>query len=132
VLAALEIRDMMEQWRTDRERKGGTPWALRIGLHSGPVVAGVVGRRKFAYDIWGDTVNTASRLESSGAPGEVNISEATYRLVKDRFICESRGEVAAKNKGSIAMYFVRAIRDGYHEAGNTSRPNARFLQEIGR
>jgi class 3 adenylate cyclase/ligand-binding sensor domain-containing protein len=132
VLAALEVRDLMEQWRKDRLEKGGTPWALRIGLHSGPVVAGVVGRRKFAYDIWGDTVNTASRLESSGAPGEVNISEATYQLVKDRFICESRGEVAAKNKGSIAMYFVRGIRDGYHEAGTVSRPNARFLQEIGR
>ena len=132
VLAALEVRDLMDQWRTDREAKGATPWALRIGLHSGPVVAGVVGRRKFAYDIWGDTVNTASRLESSGAPGEVNISAATYALVKDRFVCESRGEVAAKNKGSIAMYFVRGIREGYHEPGAPSRPNARFLQEIGR
>jgi class 3 adenylate cyclase/ligand-binding sensor domain-containing protein len=132
VLAALEVRDLMERWRKDRVEKGGTPWALRIGLHSGPVVAGVVGRRKFAYDIWGDTVNTASRLESSGEPGEVNISEATYQLVKDRFVCESRGEVAAKNKGSIAMYFVRGIRDGFHEAGAASRPNARFLQEIGR
>jgi class 3 adenylate cyclase len=132
VLAALEVRELMERWRKDRVEKGGTPWALRIGLHSGPVVAGVVGRRKFAYDIWGDTVNTASRLESSGEAGEVNISEATYQLVKDRFICESRGEVAAKNKGSIAMYFVRGIRDGFHEAGTTARPNARFLQEIGR
>lgn len=132
VLAALEVRDLMERWRADREAKGGTPWALRIGLHSGPVVAGVVGKRKFAYDIWGDTVNTASRLESSGAPGEVNISAATYSLVKDRFICESRGEVAAKNKGSIAMYFVRGIREGYHEPGSPTRPNARFLQEIGR
>ncbi|HQK87920.1 MAG TPA: phosphomethylpyrimidine synthase ThiC, partial [Acidobacteriota bacterium] len=72
-------------------------------------VAGVVGQRKFAYDIWGDTVNTASRMESSGATGEVNISGRTFELIKDDFVCEYRGKVEAKNKGLIDMYFVRRL-----------------------
>jgi class 3 adenylate cyclase len=131
VLAALEIRDLMDRWRKAREAQGKTPWVLRIGLHSGPVVAGVVGKRKFAYDIWGDTVNTASRLESSGAPGEVNISGTTFALVKEYFDCESRGQVAAKNKGSIDMYFVRGIKEGHRSDATGTRPNARFLAAIG-
>ena len=83
------------------------PWfELRIGIHSGPVVAGIVGLKKFAYDIWGDTVNTASRMESSGETGKVNISGVTHELVRDHFICSFRGKVKAKNKGEIEMYFV--------------------------
>jgi class 3 adenylate cyclase len=79
---------------------------LRVGIHTGPVVAGVVGTKKFAYDIWGDTVNTASRMESSGETGKVNISGTTYELVKEKFTCEYRGKISAKNKGDIDMYFV--------------------------
>ena len=81
-------------------------WELRIGIHTGPVTAGVVGDKKFAYDIWGDAVNTASRMESSGEPGKINISDATYEFIKSDFDCEYRGKVPAKNKGEIGMYFV--------------------------
>ena len=83
---------------------------IRVGIHSGDLVAGVVGREKFSYDVWGDTVNTASRLESSGEAGRVNISGATHELVKDFLDCESRGKVSAKNKGEIDMYFVKGTR----------------------
>jgi class 3 adenylate cyclase len=80
--------------------------SIRIGVNSGPVVAGIVGSRKFAYDIWGDTVNTASRIETLGEAGRVNISGSTYELVKDKFNFIERGKIEAKGKGEIDMYFV--------------------------
>jgi adenylate cyclase len=125
------MRDLMTEWHKEHAAAGKQPWSLRIGLHSGPVVAGVVGKRKFAYDIWGDAVNTASRMESSGEPGEVNISGATYELVKDYFECEHRGQIEAKNKGRIDMYFVRGIKEGYRGDAQGIRPNERFLADIG-
>jgi len=106
VRAGLEIKAFMEKLKTDREKEGKDYWELRIGIHTGEVVAGVVGKNKFAYDIWGDAVNTASRMESSGIPGQVNISGTTYELIKDRFICTHRGKILAKNKGEIDMYIV--------------------------
>jgi class 3 adenylate cyclase len=83
-----------------------TRFDVRIGINTGPVVAGVVGTKKFAYDIWGDTVNIASRMESKSEPGKINISENTYKLIKDKFECEYRGEIEVKNKGMMKMYFV--------------------------
>src|SRR5690606_31539645 len=89
---------------------------IRIGIHSGSVVAGIVGVKKFAYDIWGDTVNTAARMEQSSQAGKINVSEITYQLVKNNFTCEYRGEIEAKNKGRMKMYFVNnPVTDGQQE-----------------
>ncbi len=106
VRAALEIKQFMELDKRQRLLEGKEVFELRIGINTGPVVAGIVGIKKFAYDIWGDTVNIASRIESAGEAGKVNISGATYELVKDKFNCIYRGKVQAKNKGEIDMYFV--------------------------
>jgi len=104
--AALDIRDFMNKYKSDRENRSEPFFEIRIGLHTGPVVAGIVGSKKFAYDIWGDTVNLAARMESSGEISKVNISDSTYQMVKDKFTCTRRGKVEAKNKGVIDMYFV--------------------------
>ena len=109
VNAAFEIRDFMIARKKEKESKKEIPFELRIGIHTGPVVAGIVGVKKFQYDIWGDTVNLASRMESSGEAGKVNISGSTYQLVKDEFTCTYRGKIQAKNKGEIDMYFVESM-----------------------
>jgi class 3 adenylate cyclase len=111
VLAALEIADFMKDWAAQKEAKGEPHFDIRIGVNTGPVVAGIVGVKKFQYDIWGDTVNTASRMESAGAVGKVNISESTYIKLKDvpELTFAYRGEIEANGIGKVKMWFVNRI-----------------------
>jgi adenylate cyclase len=110
VRAALEIQDFLLHLKAERLSKGMPCFEARIGLHSGPVVAGVVGAKKFAYDIWGDTVNIAARMEEACEPGRVNVSESAYWSAKYDFEWQQRGKVAAKNKGMLDMYYVTGMK----------------------
>ena len=110
VRAALEIQDFLLHTRAARMDKNLPFFEARVGIHTGPVVAGVVGEKKFAYDIWGDTVNTAARMEEACEIGRVNVSEDAYWLAKYEFEWEFRGKIAAKNKGLMDMYYVTAIK----------------------
>jgi len=129
VLAALEIQELISRLRAREMAENRPYWQIRVGVHSGDLVAGVVGSQKFSYDVWGDTVNTASRLESSGEPGRINISSISRDLIKDFFDCEFRGRVAAKNKGELEMYFVNRIHPELSEGGHGRKPNERFLRK---
>ena len=128
VLAALEMQKYMQQMKNDPSRPAARFWDIRIGIHTGTVVAGVVGHKKITYDIWGDTVNTASRMESSGEPGKINISGTTYEFVKEYFTCDYRGRMPVKYKGDLDMYFVTGIRPELR--GEDGSPNGRFMTKI--
>jgi len=104
--AAFSIREFVIKRQKERHDQDKPAFDIRIGINSGPVIAGIVGNKKFAYDIWGDAVNTAARMEQNSKPGKINISQTTYDLVKDKYTCEYRGEIDAKNKGKLKMYFV--------------------------
>jgi len=125
-LAAMEIQDRMNQMKEVKQSFGMPYWELRLGMHTGPVVAGVIGEKKFAYDVWGDTVNTASRMESSGEPGRINISESTCNLIRDFFNVEPRGKLTAKNKGALDMYFLQGLKPELSLDGNGRVPNEKF------
>jgi len=109
VHAGLEMVKFVQK-RSEENLKTGRPaWELRVGIHTGELIAGVIGNNKFTYDIWGATVNIASRMESAGEPGKVNISGITYQLVKDKFVCSLRGKIDVKNMGKMDMYFVEDV-----------------------
>ena len=111
ISAAVEIRDYSSRRRAEREANGGSAyWDVRVGVHIGPVVAGVVGVSKFAFDVWGDTVNLASRLEAASEPGRINVSRAVYDRIGTRWVCEPRGLLPVKNKQNTEMFFVDARR----------------------
>jgi class 3 adenylate cyclase len=123
IKAAREIQRYILERNKERGELGIIPWEIRIGIHVGPIVAGVVGRKKYAYDIWGSTVNIASRMESNGEPGMINISAATYELVRDLYECTYRGKIYAKNVGEIDMYFLgeektSVVKQVEYEAGS--------------
>lgn len=124
IYAALEMQQFLARHREIREEERRPSFVMRVGIHTGPVVAGIVGVKKFQYDIWGDTVNTASRMESMGEVGHVNISEATYELVKNepRLSFTPRGTIEVKGKGELEMFFVR-LSD---EPPTTSTPIPEF------
>ena len=103
ITAAQKMLDYLEE----RNKSHQIKWRMRVGIHSGTIVAGVVGKKKFAYDLFGDTINTASRIESAGEAGKINISSSTYELVKNDFACLSRGKIFAKGKGELEMYYVK-------------------------
>ena len=127
-LFALQVQFVMKETKRIKSEKGLPFWELRLGIHTGPVVAGVIGKKKFAYDVWGDAVNTAARMESSGEPGRINISGRTYDLVKDFFEFDYRGKIEAKNKGKIDMYFLNSIKKEF-SADETGRvPNEKFWE----
>ncbi|MCR9143911.1 MAG: AAA family ATPase [bacterium] len=128
-LAALEMIDFLNGIAAiKRDLHGEEFWRMRVGLHTGPVMAGVVGKRKFAYDIWGDAVNVASRCESNGAADRINISEDAYRRIKDFFVCEYRGPIEVKNRGKIAMYFLNGILPELSLSGEGRVPNKEFRE----
>jgi adenylate cyclase len=106
VKVALDMQQFIKGFQLSMQIQNLPVFEIRVGIHTGPVVAGVVGIRKFAYDIWGDTVNLASQMEQHSLPGKINISGNTYELVKDHFKCTHRGKIAAKSKGDVDMYFV--------------------------
>ncbi len=130
VLAALEIQSHMKIMQQKMRDIGEQYWELRIGLHTGDVIAGVIGTKRIAYDIWGNTVNVAQRMEMSGVPGKVNVSGTTYDHIKPYFDCTYRGKIPAKNKGEIDMYFVERIKSHLSKDAAGTIPNQKFKDYV--
>lgn len=128
VLGALEIQSFIEKVNEEKKSKGRPVFEIRIGINTGPLMAGVVGEKKFVYDVWGDSVNLASRMESSCEKGRVNISESTFVRIKDFFATEARGQILVKNKGAVDMYFVERIKPELSLDDTGRAPNERFRE----
>ena len=132
ILAAMDILQYIKDVNEVKKRSGECLWNLRIGIHTGPVIAGVVGKNKFLYDIWGDTVNVANRLEESGDAGKINISGSTFEYVKEYIECMYRGKIPVKHKGDIDMYFVEHFLPQYSDEFDNKKPNKNFKLAIGK
>lgn len=130
ILAALEIREYMKRFEFDEDKTSHLNWGLRIGIHSGPAIAGVIGTRRYSYDIWGVTVNSASRMESKGKVGKINISEVTYNLTKEYFDCEYHGISREKAGAELKMYIVNSIKAEYAEDAAGTIPNSKLRFQL--
>ncbi len=130
VLAAIEMQRFMQETGKSALKEGKDFWELRIGIHTGAVISGVIGRKKLSFDIWGDTVNIASRMESSGVASKINVSGVTYQLIKDFYECEYRGKMPIKYKGETDMYFVKGIAPNLSIDGEGIYPNDDFFTKL--
>jgi adenylate cyclase len=129
-LAALAARETMRKANEVRARQHQTPWELRIGIHTGSVMSGVVGKHKFTYDIWGDAVNVAARIEAAGEPGRINLSEATFQHVKKYFDCTPRGTLEMKHKAPMPMHFLDRLKPEYAADPEGTRANEALAKVI--
>lgn len=128
-LASLEIQKFVRDFNENKMTRGKQPWKLRVGIHTGEVMAGVIGSKKFAYDIWGNTVNVASRMEETSETGKVNVSSATYEYLRDYFEFTYRGKIRIKNTAEdIDMYFVNRLKPEFSEDEEGIYPNGRFRE----
>lgn len=130
VLAALEIQDYMTIRQLKAKSEGEESWKIRIGINTGEVTAGVIGQKRFAYDIWGATVNQAQRMEMHGSPSEVNVSGNTYDIIAPYFDCTYRGKIQTKHNGMLDMYYVNGIKEGLSKNGDGRVPNKKFWQIV--
>ena len=130
VLAALEIQRFMERLKQESIERGEGFWELRIGIHTGDVIAGVIGSKRIAYDVWGSTVNIAQRIETSGETWKVNVSESTYEQIFPYFQCIDRGKIPTKNTGDISMYFVEGIKPHLSLKSEGITPNKKFREYV--
>ncbi|PJZ69721.1 guanylate cyclase [Leptospira perolatii] len=129
ILAAMKIIRNLEKISGRTRTAKSHTWQVRIGIHSGPLVAGVIGARKFSYDVWGDTVNLASRLETASEPGKVNVSKDVVKLAEPFFRFRSRGKLPVKNKSNTQMYFLLGLKPGFHMQSDPWEPNENFWKE---
>lgn len=128
-LAALELQTAIQRMKLQRERSRLPALEARIGLHSGPVISGVIGKRRLTFDIWGDAVNTAALMESNGAPGRVNLSDSVASQVGTLFELEPRGAIDAKHKGALKMHYLNRLKPEFARDAEGRMPNERFAAE---